>query len=1054
MRFFLTTIALCAATVLLAQSAKVTTPPNRYIGQDQKVITPPKHIKQVPPASELFGVGDMTYKPISALKNPKQRGEWYTITDEAGLVTFAVTTNPEHQVAINKDAENQDLSPFLKNLPLTDVQAPEKEFVLHAAHQDEQGNSHFRMDQVFMGVPVYGSEIILHSTQNLLQKMNGRYFPTPKGLMLVPSLTQEQAHTIADETFGTAYVKKTWTAGQLSLIGGTPFKAELVIYHVGNQAHLSWQCTFRPNVLKRLEYIIDAHTGVVLNQIDRTCSIHPNMGADHDCGSKTSPAIQIDQPSVQPEDEDMPPTTGTGPDLFDVNRSFGAWQEGSKIYMMDATKSMFNSGASKFPGAPVGVIITLDAMNTSPQNESTFNYTEVSSTTTSFSNKKAAVSAHLNAGKCYDYFKNTHNRNSIDGVGGNVISLVNVAEDNGSSMENAFWNGDAMWYGNGGQTFLPLARGLDVGGHEITHGVIEKTANLIYQNQSGALNESFADVFGVMIDRDDWKVGEDVVRAGVSPGGCLRSMENPNNGSAANGNFWQPKHMNEIFKGSQDNGGVHINSGITNHAFYLFAINPIVTKEKAEKVYYKALRDYLTKNSKFIDCRVAVVQSATELYGAAVANAAGAAFDAVGIGAPSGGGGAGGGGTVTAPPGNLLTNPGQELILVTTEDGQKLQLANGTGNILGDLYIDGILSRPSVTDNGDYILFVNKEKQIIGISLTYQNGNITPTEEIVGSAKIWRNAAISKDGRFAAAVTDNQDNVISIFNFTNGTSKDFALYNPTYTNGQITKNVDFADVLEFDYSGKSLMYDARNNLNNQVGDDISYWDIGFLNFWTGSTWTTGDNTISKLFNGLPDNVSVGNPTFSKNSPHIIAFDVIDDNNGTNDIFGANTETGDNGALVTNNGDLGWPSHNRLDNSIAYESPFFISGIDIFRKSITSTKIAGSGSAASFIKSRIRPVWFANGSRSLSVKTTDAPFATQTLEVYPNPTEEGIWMRMPDSNETIQISLFSADGREIYNERKVANELNYLPMSQMPQGIYHVRIITQEGVRTAQVVKGL
>jgi Zn-dependent metalloprotease len=91
--------------------------------------------------------------------------------------------------------------------------------------------------------------------------------------------------------------------------------------------------------------------------------------------------------------------------------------------------------------------------------------------------------------------------------------LINVADDDGSSMGNAFWNGQAMFYGNGDGAFQPLARGLDVAGHEMSHGVIQSTANLEYQGESGALNESFADVFGVLIDRDDWKIGEDVVKA-------------------------------------------------------------------------------------------------------------------------------------------------------------------------------------------------------------------------------------------------------------------------------------------------------------------------------------------------------------------------------------------------------------------------------------------------------------------------------------------------------------------------------------------------------------
>ncbi len=1011
-----------------AQSAKLITPPQRQIAPEQKTIHTPKHKVQVPPAANPFGLGEVQYKAIDKLNPAPKRGEWYTIQDESGITTLAMTTNPEHQVWIAAETTEPAIKAFLQLLPLEGIRDAASEFVLKQTIRDEQGNLHLRMDQVYEGVPVYGGEIILHTNQERLFKMNGRYEPTPS-LSVIPNIDSEQARVIVESAYGLSRIHTNWSAEQLQLIGGKPFQAELVIYYQNNKPHLAWQCTFRPNVLRRLEYIVDAQHGNILNQIDRTCRIHRGI-----CSHEPQTTESV-----------MPPVTGTGSDLFDVNRSFGAWQEGSTIYMMDASKPMFNPGASVFPAKPVGVIATLDALNTSPENNN-FNYTEVKSSNTTFANKKAAVSAHYNAGKCYDYYKNTFNRNSIDGVGGNIISLVNVAESDGSSMENAFWNGDAMWYGNGGSAFLPLARGLDVGGHEMTHGLIEKTANLIYQNQSGALNESFADIFGVMIDRDDWKIGEDVVKPGVSPNNCLRSMENPNNGDVQLGSFWQPKHMNEIYTGTQDNGGVHINSGITNHAFYKFATHPAVNKDKAEQVYYKALRDYLTKNSKFVDCRVAVIQAATDLYGATVANAAADAFTAVGIGAP----GSGGGGNTTAPPGNLLPNPGIDLLFVTTENNQKLQIARGDGTILGDLYTQGIASRPSVTDNGDYVVFVNTAKKIIGYSLSYAGGQITPTQEVLSSDPVWRNVAISKDGRYLAALTDNRVNEITLVDFSNGQQKDFTLYNPTYTNGQVTNNVNYADVLEFDYSGRYLMYDAENFLNNQSGQDITYWDISFLNFTNGTSWTSGTNIISKLFNGLPDNVSVGNPTFSKNSPHIIAFDVIDGNNNTYDIYGANTETGDNGAIQTNNGDLGWPSHNRLDNQIVFESPFLLGGTDILRKNLGTNKISSTGNATVFIQSRVRPVWFANGNRSLNVSTDDVPGALP-IAVRPNPTHSGIHFDLTGFG-TALVELFGSDGRRVYSREESSQGQAWVDMHAFAEGVYYLRITAQQGVRTAKVVK--
>jgi len=205
------------------------------------------------------------------------------------------------------------------------------------------------------------------------------------------------------------------------------------------------------------------------------------------------------------------------PDLSNITRTINTWKEGSTYYMIDGSRSMFKVNASNMPDDPSGGIMTMNGQNRSPSS-SNFVLSHISSSNNTWSDK-TAVSAHYNAGKAYEYFLNAHARNSINGSGGTVLSIINVADDNGKSMDNAFWNGEAMFYGNGAQAFTPLAKALDVGGHEMSHGVIQNTANLMYQGESGALNESFADIFGAMIDRDDWKIGEDVVVKSFFPSG-------------------------------------------------------------------------------------------------------------------------------------------------------------------------------------------------------------------------------------------------------------------------------------------------------------------------------------------------------------------------------------------------------------------------------------------------------------------------------------------------------------------------------------------------------
>ncbi len=191
-----------------------------------------------------------------------------------------------------------------------------------------------------------------------------------------------------------------------------------------------------------------------------------------------------------------------------------------------------------------------------------------------------------------------------------------------------FGMGDEMIYGDGdGYEFIPLSGSLDVVAHELTHAVTQYSADLQYVNQSGALNESFSDVFGYFVDPNNWDLGEAVYTPRVA-GDALRSLSDPEK-------YGQPAHMKDYQflppTEEGDNGGVHINSGIPNKAAYL-TINAI-GKEKAEKIYYRALTTYLTPTSNFKQARATLLQSATDYdgYDSATYKAVENAWNQVGI---------------------------------------------------------------------------------------------------------------------------------------------------------------------------------------------------------------------------------------------------------------------------------------------------------------------------------------------------------------------------------------------------------------------------------------
>jgi Zn-dependent metalloprotease len=256
----------------------------------------------------------------------------------------------------------------------------------------------------------------------------------------------------------------------------------------------------------------------------------------------------------------------------------------------------------------------------------------------------AVNEAYDGAGATYDLYFDVYGRNSIDGQGMRLDSSVHY----GQAYDNAFWDGTQMVYGDGdGKLFERFTRAVDVIGHELTHGVTAHEANLDYQDQPGALNESFSDVFGSLVKQRslgqtageaDWLIGEGLFTPKVK-GVALRSLKAP--GTAYNdpvlGKDPQPSTMKGYVETSDDDGGVHINSGIPNHAFYLAAVSIGGNAwEKAGQIWYDALTKLLRRDSDFAAAAARTVAAAAGRYGSssAEAKAVGDAWRQVGVLSP------------------------------------------------------------------------------------------------------------------------------------------------------------------------------------------------------------------------------------------------------------------------------------------------------------------------------------------------------------------------------------------------------------------------------------
>ncbi|PAE26661.1 MULTISPECIES: M4 family metallopeptidase [Bacillaceae] len=480
-----------------------------------------------------------------------------------------------------------------KHQDLTGIKSPDKNLKVKNIQKDELGMTHVRFSQAVNGVTVEGSEVIVHYNENNeVISVNGRV---------------NQA--IADEAVDTAVSLKHDAAVKTALTAvGAPKDltyeptSELVIYPFEGKNHTAYKVNvnFMGGEPGNWFVFVDAKSGEVIDQYNGILHVEEN---------KTQKGFGKG-------------VNGDHRELHITRTKVGA--SGTKFGLADYSHENLDG------------IFTFDSKNDWDSNNDALYVGNSAAFIGDYD--RAAVDAHYNSERVYEYFLNEHDRNSLDGEGMAINSYVHM----GTDYNNAFWNGRYMAYGDGdGEFFISLSAGLDVAAHEMTHGVISHTANLAYRNQSGALNESFADVFGVLVDDEDWEMGEDIMAPAAKADGVtrLRSLSDPNSvvvsnpQRAAYGSGVYPAHMDEFYDMplNVDNGGVHVNSSITNHAAYL--IGQEIGREKLGKIYYRALTVYLTSNSDFSDARQAIIQSAIDLYGegSPEETATAAGFDAVGI---------------------------------------------------------------------------------------------------------------------------------------------------------------------------------------------------------------------------------------------------------------------------------------------------------------------------------------------------------------------------------------------------------------------------------------
>gem|GEM_PF-409252 len=463
-----------------------------------------------------------------------------------------------------------------ENKALFGIDSAKEELKVVEVKKDDIGDTFVKFAQVIEGTEVENSLINVHYDENgVIVSVNGNLEENKEVTTLGSDvISQDDAIEIAKSQFKDKTLKNTPKVAEKVII--TQDGVNYEVYKIN--------IFFMEPTIGNYDVFVDISSGKVI---------------------KTENKIRFNSSA-----------TGSGIDVLGETRELNLNQSGDQYQMIDLTNQ--------------GSIYTYDMK----KNTDISNRSVVSNSTGKFTTEddKSPVSAHYNADKVIGFYKNLFNRNSIDNNGMTIESHTHFD----SNYNNAFWLGNviidgigvsgSMFYGDGdGQKFTYLSGDLDVVGHEMTHGVIEYTANLAYHNQSGALNESMADVFGVLIatydkynvegggnwtfDAADWVVGDDIYTPNT-PGDALRSLAEPTL-------YGQPAHMTEYYEladtKAEDWGGVHINSGIPNKAAYNIASN--IGMEKTAKIYYRALTEYMHADTNFEQATYCLMQAATDLFG-------------------------------------------------------------------------------------------------------------------------------------------------------------------------------------------------------------------------------------------------------------------------------------------------------------------------------------------------------------------------------------------------------------------------------------------------------
>lgn len=774
-------------------------------------VAPPAMPTPVVPKESLIPkqpvLSDLQQKELNAIYNGPYKDVTYLGNSDNATVKMLASPDlawlpPGEQLG----AEAKSRRFFTNNKALLRIGSPDQELQLAKSETMTDGTQVLRFQQTLGGLEVWPAQVVTNVAKDgRLTAMTGAYVPTPEGLVLNATVAPGEA------------VRVAWA--HIGLLPPTARPAPVLKIYAENGAakELAYEVMVEGG-MRDSQVFVSAISGKVLKSISKICT-----GA----------------------------VTGSGVGLVSSTPlSLNLWQEGATFYAKDTTKIMYNAATG------AGVIQIYNNNNTGPSGTFT---PSTSTSQYSFSDQEAASALYC-LGKVFDFYKSEFGRNSYDNAGAMMIGIVRYAQVAGTPMPNAFWSGSYMAFGN----YDRLAGALDVVAHEMSHAVINKTADLLYENQSGAMNESFADIFGEgtewkVTGSSDWKIGTNLVTMGI-----LRDMAMPEA-------YQDPSRMSLFLRTTNDYGGVHHNSGIPNHAFYLLVEGLPgggIGRPKAHQIFYRTLTTKLSKNSDFQDLRAGAVLSAKELYGAGSAESLKvmAAFDAVEIYDPAI--------VVSDVPDQHTPVSGADSYVYLYPYNGYYYLARREAAIDGVGYYNWIstyqmsmLTRPSVSGDGSMVAFVTLDYDC---GLAQTSSTLGSQQQKFGYPGTFNSVALSPDAKQFACIARNSttgipESKLYLGNLQTSASEVIDLNVPTIDG---VSSMPFTSVDEIDFSpdGTMVAFDGYSSTTLSDGTKLSGWSIYIINLRT--------KAIYSLLSP-PAGWMVSRPSFSRIGACRLAFEFID-----------------------------------------------------------------------------------------------------------------------------------------------------------------------------------